>query len=120
MSKPEPDHDDALWKALDAAPEVRPHPQTRARIWAMIARDEIAGTRHPVWRALFRYALPIAGVATAILAFYLGGTILIEREKTDREIAENIELYRNYEVIRDINQLASHEVSDEDIFEVIK
>lgn len=129
MNEPELDKNDPLWKALDAFPDVEPHPQSRARFWARIARDEAAKaregmsfrgffSRHTGW--LVRYALPTAGFACAVAALAIGGRALIRQHEADREIAANLELYQNLEVIQNMAQLASYDEPDEDFDEIVE
>jgi hypothetical protein len=128
MSEPEFDKDDPVWKALDAFKGVEPHPQSRARFWAVIARGEAAeiargeaaGSKVSGIRWLVRFVLPAAGFACAVIALAVGGTALIRQHQADREIAENIELYEDLEVIQNIAQLASYEEQDEDFDELVK
>jgi len=127
MSDPEHDPNDPVWRALDAFKGIEPHPQSRARFWSVIARDETAraAREESSWkptgiRWLVRYVLPAAGFACAVIALALGGTALIRQYQADREIAENIELYEDLEVIQNISQLASYEEPDEDFDELLK
>jgi len=122
MKESENNKSDPLWKVLDAFPQVESHPQSRAKFWARVARDEataaITSTR---WRWFLRIALPSVGMACVILALVLGGNALIQRHAEDREIAANLELYENLDVIQNMPQLASYEEpSDEDFDEMVE
>ena len=119
-SKEFPKDSDPLWKALDAFPKVEPDPQSRARFWAQVAREDISETRFIGVRWVVRYVLPAVGVACAIVALYMGGHALIQRYEADREIAKNIELYQNYEVIKSMAQMASYEAPEEDPLEMME
>ena len=115
---PEFDKNDPLWKALDAFGQVEPHPQSRARIWARIAN---AGSSAPSrMRWVMRAFLPAAGLACLILTAVVGWRIH-QRNEEDREIAANMELYENLDVIQNMPQLASYdEPSDEDFDEIVE
>lgn len=106
MNEPE---DKYLWKALDAFKGVEPHPQSRARFWARVAREEAAGEPWSIYRWLARFVLPALGTACAVIALYAAGQSLVEKRTADREISANIEFYRNYEVIQNLAQTASYE-----------
>lgn len=116
MNEPEFDKHDPVWKALDAFEGIEPHPQSRARFWASVARSE--GTRSAGW--LFRFALPGAALACVILTIVVGARIH-ERNEEDLEIAADLELYENLEMIQNMPQLASYEEpTDEDFDELLK
>ena len=113
--------DEPLWKALDAFDGVEPSPQSRARFWNIIARDEagvisrgedVKERSFGGWRWMVRYVLPATGLACALAAILIGGNALIEQRRADREIAENMELYENYDVIRNMAQLAAYETTE--------
>jgi hypothetical protein len=116
MSDPEFDKNDPVWKALDAFKGIEPDPQSRARFWAKVARAETqASAAHTSGLRWFaRVILPAAGFACAVIALAIGGRSLIRQHETDREIASNLELYEDLEVIRDIPQLASYEEPDDE------
>lgn len=128
MSEPEFDKNDPVWKALDEFSGAEPHPQSRARFWSVIARDEAArgareesaGSKVSGVRWVVRYLLPATGFACAVIALAVGASALIRQHEADREIAENLELYQNLEVIQNIAQLASYEEQDEDFNEWVK
>lgn len=126
MKEPEDNKSDPLWKALDSFPNVEPHPQSRAQFWARVARDDAEASargdiRSTRWNWFLRIALPSAGLACVILAIVLGGNALIERHAQDQEIAANLELYENLDVIQNMPQLASYEEpSDEDFDEMVE
>ena len=120
MREPEEEKDAAVWKALDAFGEApEPHPQTRARFWARVAREQASleqdVTRPSRLLALLRVAMPISGLAAILVALLIGAAVLVERLRADREIAGNLELYQNYEVIQNMPQLASYDDPDDDV-----
>ena len=121
MKEPEFDKNDPLWKALDAFEGVEPHPQTRARIWSKVNahvqdRTAAAGARH--W--FFRFGLPAAGFACVIVMVAISGWAVVRQNEVDREIATEMELYQNLEVIQNIGQLASYDEPDEEFDEIIE
>ena len=112
MKEADDNRDDALWKALDALPEVEPHPQSRAHFWARVARDE---SSVPARRwSIMRLLLPATIFSCVMLAVVFGSQAVMRRHQADREIADNIELYQNFEVIQNMAQLASYDEPDED------
>ena len=114
MNGPEPE-DRKLWEALDAFEGVEPDPKFPMRFWARVALEErspqAAAPRTVIFSRRWwnRLALPALGLSCLVLAV----TAVQQRNEAaarrDEEIANNLELYQNYEVIKSIPHLAAYD-----------